>query len=937
MYMSHAPWMAAVPAQPIQADVDMPPAAWAPYAERMFRRFPELFCTLGQPSLKESYDLSPAGGSEVDISKSPDGSLVVRINLAARKGYEDAMPWSFASETAASVPKVSFDSGSSVDDDVPDVPQVPPSPMQLQPAPAPTVQTSGVNPQNFVSAPSGFAEHSEPASQVPSPTACGVVKRGSDTVRFASQPVIVSEVAPQHHAQPVISAAPQIAPVQHETRAPLSQRCVRAEERQPSTPRSPKGRGAFSAASAARQEFNSMPMRRENSRRSQQSQPSPLRVPLTQPEEPPCGHVEVFPMTPAAAKKLPVQQGSGITPEKVDFLAPSANGTANGAGTPSTLASTENVSSRHSSPMKTTRTLSLSINLPDSDSACSTPFPTPPSQYLDAGKPAQNPLTLPVQIKRVSSLQVGTPLGDGKTPTCSPTSCKTPASEDSSMSSTTSLRARRKMNILNLGNAHSVSDLPSMVKKRDTKSFVSGGNLCSSPENQNPAVQKLSPTRPGSKSRADSCLPEDSALEMHMSSSLSLFSNPEPEGHRFLPAAFANQRTVIFFDWDDTLCPTTWIRSLLKDSLADLEAWEEWYRETPRWFNHPLPDVPAVWDQISELQDAVIRLINVAQAFGVVCIVTNAVQGWVDKTINKWLPKLQPYINGHGARPPIRVLYGQTVYRRDVHSSSSAGQLRDLGWIDELGECTWWKRTAFNMAVDGHEELYRLKRDHDAPLSWTQVHGSRRVDTIVSLGDSEAEMQAAQLYAQQYADVGCCGALPSNASRPGLPERAASAPTLSGALSLAGSSNGLATLAEAGRTSDGERGREREPRQRRRLGRGASPFSPSSRLGGVLGKASRASQRGSSAGITGRDVRRPWVKLAKITDGPDVRSLCQQLHEFSEALPDILATRSDLRVQLGRSGASVTGDGAATPSSAWGPQPKREDMKLSKGIWTQTL
>ena len=31
------------------------------------------------------------------------------------------------------------------------------------------------------------------------------------------------------------------------------------------------------------------------------------------------------------------------------------------------------------------------------------------------------------------------------------------------------------------------------------------------------------------------------------------------------PVSFPNRRNVIFFDWDDTLCPTSWIRSLLKE------------------------------------------------------------------------------------------------------------------------------------------------------------------------------------------------------------------------------------------------------------------------------------------------------------------------------------------------------------------------------------
>ena len=49
----------------------------------------------------------------------------------------------------------------------------------------------------------------------------------------------------------------------------------------------------------------------------------------------------------------------------------------------------------------------------------------------------------------------------------------------------------------------------------------------------------------------------------------------EKKAEKYLPAAFPHRRTVIFFDWDDTLCPTTWIRSLLKETLADYKDWEQ--------------------------------------------------------------------------------------------------------------------------------------------------------------------------------------------------------------------------------------------------------------------------------------------------------------------------------------------------------------------------
>ncbi|CAJ1439660.1 unnamed protein product, partial [Effrenium voratum] len=137
---------------------------------------------------------------------------------------------------------------------------------------------------------------------------------------------------------------------------------------------------------------------------------------------------------------------------------------------------------------------------------------------------------------------------------------------------------------------------------------------------------------------------------------------------RPMPAAHPLRRNVFFFDWDDTLCPTSWIRSLLKEHMADMEQWldedailpheEDWRDAVPSWFKQPLPDEPHVRQLIFDLQQSCIRLLNVAKSLGLVCIVTNAVPGWVEKTIQRWLPNLRRHIGSHTERP-IRVLYAQ--------------------------------------------------------------------------------------------------------------------------------------------------------------------------------------------------------------------------------------------------------------------------------------
>jgi len=232
---------------------------------------------------------------------------------------------------------------------------------------------------------------------------------------------------------------------------------------------------------------------------------------------------------------------------------------------------------------------------------------------------------------------------------------------------------------------------------------------------------------------------------------------------RPLPGAFPNRRTVIFFDWDDTLCPTTWIRQKLKDHMADSAEWvtsghtelDDWLYQIPEWFKNQLPDEGEEAD-ILEVQRAVIDVIKTAQKHGVVCIITNSVEGWVERTIKKWLPELKQYILGHGDRPKILVLYGQKEYKRPVPGSVAS----ELPFVDQLGEQLSFKKAAMSAVLGRVDELYRIPgagRDRERGLvgelpqvPWHADRDDKHVWNFLSIGDSDAEMKAMWLTAFQY-------------------------------------------------------------------------------------------------------------------------------------------------------------------------------------------
>ncbi|CAK0819291.1 unnamed protein product, partial [Prorocentrum cordatum] len=349
-----------------------------------------------------------------------------------------------------------------------------------------------------------------------------------------------------------------------------------------------------------------------------------------------------------------------------------------------------------------------------------------------------------------------------------------------------------------------------------------------------------------------------------------------------MPGAFPHHRTVIFMDWDDTLCPTTWIRNLLKEHLSEQWEWAEgefgfddfdWKDRIPAWFNQPLPDLPHIHDSIAELQLAVIDLIKVAQTYGVVCIVTNAVDGWVLKTCKKWLPKLKQYINGHGAIPPIAVLYGQQEYlHRKPHPASPAAS---LPFVDSQGELMLWKLEAFAKGLEHTSELYRtaelysptghgrlkggrlfgmprspkktrrassaakLECGHQLcghSVTWVADRGEKDVVSVVSIGDSEAEMQAGQL--------------------------------------------AVMALNSAQKWS-----------RRRARAQSAPPD---------------------------RQSGHPWIKNVKLEERPTVEQMIDQLRRLRDALPGIVAARSHMRLEPPDIGAGPPGPQGAAASAGCG-------------------
>merc|ERR1719181_2759479 len=97
------------------------------------------------------------------------------------------------------------------------------------------------------------------------------------------------------------------------------------------------------------------------------------------------------------------------------------------------------------------------------------------------------------------------------------------------------------------------------------------------------------------------------------------------------------KRNLIIFDWDDTLCPTHWIRSQVLSHMEDSaefltsKAAEEdphRWQELPAWFRNPLPEEPDYEEPVQQLCGLVREVLEKASTLGKVAILTNGICGW---------------------------------------------------------------------------------------------------------------------------------------------------------------------------------------------------------------------------------------------------------------------------------------------------------------------
>eukprot|EP00929_Paragymnodinium_shiwhaense_P099099 TRINITY_DN6065_c0_g1_i3.p1 TRINITY_DN6065_c0_g1~~TRINITY_DN6065_c0_g1_i3.p1 ORF type:complete len:301 (+),score=48.05 TRINITY_DN6065_c0_g1_i3:343-1245(+) len=182
------------------------------------------------------------------------------------------------------------------------------------------------------------------------------------------------------------------------------------------------------------------------------------------------------------------------------------------------------------------------------------------------------------------------------------------------------------------------------------------------------------------------------------------------------------EQTIILLDWDDTLCPSNWIKknrpilSFFKPCPAD------------KHFQVPL----------KELEDEVEKVLQLAMTLGQVVIVTNAMEPWVEVSCKNFLPRLMPLVS----RIP-------TIYARSVYESFGVDRRRGTaGYNNDQSAMPGM------FAADGRDKLGMTTPLALLPQKWKEVvfeqeirsfysrYSEQSWKNVISIGDSFFERDA---------------------------------------------------------------------------------------------------------------------------------------------------------------------------------------------------
>lgn len=173
---------------------------------------------------------------------------------------------------------------------------------------------------------------------------------------------------------------------------------------------------------------------------------------------------------------------------------------------------------------------------------------------------------------------------------------------------------------------------------------------------------------------------------------------------------FRPEQTIIIFDWDDTLCPSSWIRANKKAAVE--------------------------------------VLLKMSMKLGTVVIVTNAMDPWVETSCRNFLPSLLPLVSS------LPVIYARSIFEQqgvDVARSPSRGSSP----LSRMAMPGMYAANGQNRLQQVNAKMAQQQQTQEiSPQKWKEVAFAQEIKdfysryqhqswkNVISVGDSVFERDA---------------------------------------------------------------------------------------------------------------------------------------------------------------------------------------------------
>jgi len=156
-------------------------------------------------------------------------------------------------------------------------------------------------------------------------------------------------------------------------------------------------------------------------------------------------------------------------------------------------------------------------------------------------------------------------------------------------------------------------------------------------------------------------------------------SHPVPE------TRFSMHETLLIFDWDDTILPSSWVQGqgLRLDESSVVSSSQK--------------------EQLAEVARVAAETLRVAKTLGKVVLITNAERGWSELSCRKFLPTIYPL------RESTRLLSARTTYESvdipspvDWKCHAFADEIARV-YGDECLDCTLTRKNVISLGDSVHE------------------------------------------------------------------------------------------------------------------------------------------------------------------------------------------------------------------------------------------